>query len=200
VKNLQKQDLNSCRLNQESKGVNALNNRALSIRLMPTVGVLLFGLISSGCEQQRQEEISWQLPLSAPEDPHGSDVLQQMPDWATAVSGSAVLVLLEKNTARVYKSEVSVGDTAVILSTEITVLGAASGLRLKSGSYINDGKVDNPAVFVEVTEQGTTVYRGWLYEKFPELFGPDAATWKLWLEVLHIDALPEQNEDSRKRS
>jgi len=150
------------------------------------LGILVCALALSACDQRESEEIKWQLPLSAPDDPHGADVLQDIPGWAIEAKGSAVIVLLEKSTARIHKSNVDIGDRILLFDLEIKVLGAASGLRLKSGSYIEDENVDNPAVFVEVSERGKWLYRGWLYREFPELFGPDSASWKLWLQDLHM--------------
>lgn len=172
------------------------SNPSLFASFMPVMALVAVAVSFSACEQQGPEEISWQLPLSAPEDPHRSDVLQVMPDWAASAVGSVDIALLEKNTARLYKANLAVKGETKLLNTEIKVLGAAAGLRLKSGSYINDEKVDNPAVFVEVSEQGKMVYQGWLYKNFPELFGPDSAEWKLWLEDLHLETiLPELNEE-----
>jgi len=163
---------------------------------MSVMALIAVTVSFSACEQQGPEEISWQLPLIAPEDPHGSDVSQVMPDWAASAVGSVDIALLEKNTARLYKANLAVKGESMLLNTEIKVLGAAAGLRLKSGSYINDEKVDNPAVFVEVSEHGKMIYQGWLYKNFPELFGPDSAEWKLWLEDLHLETvLPELNEE-----
>ncbi len=160
--------------------------RRLTVGPVQVVAILTTVLILSACDQNEPEEIEWQLPLSAPEDPHGADVSQEMPQWAANAEGSAVIALLEKNTARVYRSRVHIGETISLLGVEIHIMGAASGLRFKSGSYIEDENVDNPAVFVEVTEKGELVYRGWLYKEFPELFGPDSADWKLWLQDLQL--------------
>jgi len=182
---------------RRAKGMDAWSNPSLSANFMRVMALIAVTISFSACEQQGPEEISWQLPLTAPEDPHGSDVSQKMPDWAASVSGSVVLALLEKNSTRVYKADIAIGDETMLLNTDIKVLGASAGLRLKSGSYINDEKVDNPAVFVEVSEQGKMIYQGWLYRNFPELFGPDSAEWKLWLEDLHLETvLPELNEDN----
>jgi len=181
---------------RKAKGMDAWSNPSLFASFMPVMALIAVAVSFSACEQQGPEEISWQLPLIAPEDPHGSDVSQVMPDWAASAVGSVDIALLEKNTARLYKANLAVKGETKLLNTEIKVLGAAAGLRLKSGSYINDEKVDNPAVFVEVSEQGKMIYQGWLYKNFPELFGPDSAEWKLWLEALHLEAvLPELNEE-----
>ncbi|MFQ5356214.1 MAG: DUF2155 domain-containing protein [Mariprofundaceae bacterium] len=172
------------------------SNPSLSARFLLALGILLCALMLSSCEQRDSEEIKWQLPLSAPEDPHGASVSQDIPGWAVEAEGSAVIVLLEKSTARVHKSSIDIGDRILLFGLEIKVLGAAGGLRLKSGSYIDDENVDNPAAFVEVFEHGKELYRGWLYSEFPELFGPDSSSWKLWLQDLHL----QKKADTSARS
>jgi len=73
-----------------------------------------------------------------------------------------------------------------------------NGLRLKSGSYIEDENVHNPAAFVEISREDRQVYRGWLYQEFPELFGPDMENWKLSLRglVIRQDDTQEDGEVS----
>jgi len=155
-------------------------------------------LLATGCDQQKSGKIEWQLPLSAPEDPHGAETSQSLPQWATQYQGTATISLLQKSTARVRHVQVMLGDTASLDGVDIRLLGLAEGLRIKSGSYIDDQNVHNPAAFVDVEDHGKEVYRGWLYQEFPELFGPDMADWKVSLEHITIAASPEsenQNPD-----
>jgi len=143
-------------------------------------------LIMVGCGQQGAEKIEWQLPLSAPSDPHGARIQQNLPSWAANQMGHASLMLLQKSTARLTPIDLDIGDESETGTIRIRLLGLAKGLRLKAGSYIDDENVHNPAAFVEVSLADKMIYRGWLYQEFPELFGPDMADWKLWLKNISI--------------
>jgi len=143
-------------------------------------------LLIVGCGQQESEQIEWQLPLSAPSDPHGSRVQQDLPDWAAEQTGHADLMLLQKSTTRLTPIGLDIGGEFDVGKIHLRLLGLANGLRLHSGSYIDDENVHNPAAFVEVSLAGKMIYRGWLYQEFPELFGPDMADWKLGLKSINI--------------
>jgi len=149
-------------------------------------------LMIAGCEQQKSEQIAWQLPLSAPSDPHGAAVQQNLPTWIANQMGHASLMLLQKSTARLMPVELDMGGEFKLGDVHIKLLGLVNGLRLQSGSYIDDKNVHNPAAFVEVSLAGKMVYRGWLYQEFPELFGPDMTDWKLWLKSINIQS-PEED-------
>jgi len=148
-------------------------------------------LIMVSCGQQKSEQIEWQLPLSAPSDPHGSKTEQDLPGWVAGQVGHASLILLQKNTARLMPVELDMGGESEVGNVHFKLLGVANGLRLKSGSYIDDKNVHNPAAFVEVTLADKMIYRGWLYQEFPELFGPDMTDWKLWLKSITIQSSVE---------
>jgi len=57
---------------------------------------------------------------------------------------------------------------------------------VKNKAFLNDQNVDNPAALVEIRQDDKLIYRGWLYEKFPELFGMDNSEWKVWLKSITI--------------
>ncbi|MDQ6971608.1 MAG: DUF2155 domain-containing protein [Mariprofundaceae bacterium] len=135
------------------------------------------------------------MPLAAPNDPHGAAVAQHLPDWAVRTQGKAELVLLEKETARRFTLQLESGTDTAFHGMHFRLLGLATGLRMKSGSYIDDENVHNPAAFVEVSRDKRQIYRGWLYQEFPELFGPDMADWKLWLKGLGISQIDPAPED-----
>ncbi len=143
-------------------------------------------LLLNGCGDDKTSQIDWQLPLAAPNDPHGVSVNQMLPPWAELQTGSAELVLLQKGTARLFTVKLESGQQVDFQDMHFRLLGLADGLRMKSGSYIEDKNVHNPAAFVEVSREGRQIYRGWLYQEFPELFGPDMEDWKLWLRGLVI--------------
>ncbi len=157
------------------------------------VAVVAACLLLGGCDRQQPQTIAWQLPLEAPTDPHGADARQNLPDWAARAGGQAELMLLAKHTARTTSVPLRMGQTFAAAGISIRLMGLARGLRIRSGAYIDDENVHNPAAFVEVGRDGKVVYRGWLYQDFPELFGPDLADWKLWLKSVSIDAPPGED-------
>ncbi len=148
-------------------------------------------LLVVGCEQQQSEQIAWRLPLSAPSDPHGATVQQNLPTWIANQMGHASLMLLQKSTTHITPIDLDMGGEFQVGDIHLKLLGLVSGLRLQAGSYIDDKNVHNPAAFVEVTQAGKMIYRGWLYQEFPELFGPDMRDWKLWLKSISIQSLEE---------
>jgi len=143
-------------------------------------------LMLSACEQQKPEQIQWQLPLEAPADPHSSNQNVTVPDWAIARQGEAELVWLQKTTTRITHAKLALGGRTSIQDWDIRLLGLASGLRVKNKAFLNDENVDNPAALVEINRDGKLIYRGWLYENFPELFGLDDPEWKVWLKGITL--------------
>ncbi len=168
------------------------SNPSLSAMIFAPFVLVLCCLVLAGCGQQRPKQIKWQLPLSAASDPHGASVRQVLPEWAAGQTGHADLVLLQKSTTRLTPVGLAIGGEWEAGNIHIKLLGLAKGLRIKAGSYIDDKNVHNPAAFVEVSMAKKMVYRGWLYQEFPELFGPDMVDWKLWLKSISIQT-PAEN-------
>jgi len=149
-------------------------------------------LMLPSCEQQKPEQIQWQLPLEAPADPHSASQNITVPDWAVARQGEAELVWLQKNTTHVTHATLALGASTTVQDWDIRLLGLASGLRVKNKAFLNDENVDNAAALVEISRNGKVIYRGWLYEKFPELFGLDDPEWKVWLKGITLQPAPQQ--------
>ena len=154
--------------------------------MKPLALIAITLLMLSACEQKQPDKIQWQLPLQAPDDPHSGNGDATVPEWASAIQGEAEVVWLQKNTTRRFTTKLVMGGSAMVQNWEIRLLGLASGLRVQNKAFLNDEKVDNPAAFVEVSRNGKTVYRGWLYKKFPELFGMDDPEWKIWLKGITL--------------
>ncbi|MDT8376420.1 MAG: DUF2155 domain-containing protein [Mariprofundaceae bacterium] len=171
--------------------------KLLKLFVLPLVTVSL--LLLSGCGDDDRETIKWQLPLTAPDDPHGGQIDQRvLPEWASAVEGIASLMFLQTTTARSFDVEVAMGEKTMLHDWDVTLLGLARGLRTQAGAFIDDENVHNPAAFVELTYKGELVYRGWLYQEFPELFGPDTPGWKLWLKAVTVRAPLEEGIDETR--
>jgi len=145
-------------------------------------------LMSAGCEQQKPEKIQWQLPLEAPADPHAMQSHVAVPDWATARQGDADFVWLQKSTTHLFHTKLALGGAMDVENWHITLLGLASGLRIKNSAFIDDENMHNPAALVEISRSGNVIYRGWLYQEFPELFGLDDPEWKVWLKGITLRA------------
>jgi len=144
-------------------------------------------LLISGCEQKQSEQIQWQLPLEAPNDPHSIQVsTTPVPEWAIARQGGAEIVWLQKTTTKTFTTGLTLGGGTQLKNLDIQLLGLASGLRLKNNTFLNDENIDNPAALVAIRQNDKLIYRGWLYEKFPELFGMDNPEWKVWLKSITI--------------
>ncbi len=162
------------------------SNPSLSAILM-WLALIFTVLLLCSCDQQKPEQqIQWQLPLATPQDPHGASTAQALPDWAKAVHGSASIALLHTDTAQTFDVDVSEGKAVESGGFTIRLLGLAQGLRIKSGAFIDDKNVHNPAAFVEISQDGKAIYHGWLYQDFPEMFGPDTVDWKIWVKDISI--------------
>ena len=145
-------------------------------------------LMLSGCEQKQADQIEWQLPLEAQDDPHGSQSLDAVPEWAVTQAGEAELVWLEKSTTKIILSTVTLGTAVQVKEWDVQLLGLATGLRVENSTFLNDENVHNPAAFVQLSKDGVIHYRGWLYQNFPELFGMDDLEWKVWLKGITLRA------------
>jgi hypothetical protein len=157
-------------------------------RLKKLVLISIAVLMVSDCEQQQIEQIQWQMPLGAPEDPHGSShsVSSTVPYWATVRQGDAEVVWLQKNTTLKMSTKTALGGVSHVEGWNIRLLVLATGLSVKDKAFLNDKNVDNAAALVEIRHGGKIMYRGWLYEKFPELFSMDDPEWKVWLKGITL--------------
>jgi len=155
---------------------------------IPLISLIIsLALLITACEQKQSDQIQWQLPLEAPEDPHGAQQNSaSVPEWAVAQQGEAKIVWLQKNTSKILTTTIALGGATRIQKWDIQLLGLASGLRVKNKAFLNDQNVDNPAALVEIRQDNKLIYRGWLYEKFPELFGMDNPEWKVWLKSITL--------------
>lgn len=154
--------------------------------------MLAVAMLFSACDDNSHDKIQWQLPLTAPQDPHGGQSDQSLvPEWASAVEGSVKLMFLKTTTAQAFTIEMIKGEKKMFHDWDIQLLGLAKGLRIQNGTFIEDENVHNPAAFVELSLKNEPVYRGWIYQEFPELFGPDTPGWKLWLKAVTVRA-PQQ--------
>jgi hypothetical protein len=165
-------------------------------RILRILSVLILALVCSACEQTQPDHIQWQLPLEAPDDLHGGQQFSgDAPEWATARNGEAELVWLQKSTTRLFHVRLALGGMTQLQGWDVRLLGLATGLRIDNGTFLNDKNVDNAAALVEISRDGKLIYRGWLYEKFPELFGMDDPEWKVWLKGIMLEPASEQKNN-----
>ncbi|MDX8411487.1 MAG: DUF2155 domain-containing protein [Mariprofundaceae bacterium] len=154
----------------------------------------------AACGKDDGEQIQWQLPLTVPPDPHGAAISDALPEWAQQATGEAYIEALAKDEARSSNMQLSMGGSASAFGINIELLGLARGLRMKSGAYIDDTNVHNPAAFIEVKEGDAVLYRGWLYQEFPEMFGPDLAKVKLLLKSVSLEEAETTDDQQSARS
>ncbi len=152
---------------------------------------LLGLLFLSACQQQEHHEIQWQLPLDSQHDKHANPEQSPLPDWAKQRQGSIRLLLLNTQTTQKASLELSSEQTAEALHYHITLLGLATGLRWDGKQLSDQQQQDNPAAFIEIQRHNKVLYRGWVYQKFPELFGPDIKGLHLWLKMVKVRAVPQ---------
>ena len=168
------------------------SNPSLSAIFMWIGLIAMVIFLCTGCDQKQEAGIDWQLPLQAPQDLHASQNVEVVPAWASLRKGSIVLSFLHKNTARVTDVQVVKGQEMTSKGWTIRVLGLAQGLRVESGAFLDDENVHNAAALVELIRDGKLKYRGWLYQDFPELFGLDDPSWKVWLKEIDIQPVLEE--------
>jgi hypothetical protein len=161
--------------------------------------LLLMVLALAGCDdQQKKDHIQWELPMTAPSDPHGTQLDQLVPPaWAAAEKGTATLVFLHKTTTRTDTVELASDQEVEFKGWHVKLLGLARGLQVKSGAFIEGENVHNPAAFVEMAKGNEVVYRGWLYQEFPEMFGPDDSEWKVWLKQVMVRPAPQDGATTK---
>ena len=157
-----------------------------SIRFVALPLACVSVLLLNACDDHKTSKIEWQLPLQVPEDTHGGKQDLVLPEWAALVPGDAEFVGLQKDTTQLFPVRIALGGAVSVEDWEIQLLGLASGLRIQNKTFLNDENVDNPAAFVRISRDGKPVYTGWLYAKFPELFGLDDPEWKVWLKGITL--------------
>jgi hypothetical protein len=169
------------------------SNPSLSAMLVRVLLALGLSIFLTACDGEKVREIEWQLPLSVPNDPHASSEGNELPDWAELMQGKAKVVFLQKSTARLFAVEIENGSVKELGDWHIQLQGLALGLRVKDHTFINDEQVPNPAAFITLRQNGALMYKGWLYQDFPELFGMDNSDWKVWVEDVTVP--PSSQED-----
>ena len=173
------------------------SNPSLSAMLLRTLLMFLLAIGVTACDGEKAKEIEWQLPLSVPTDPHASSEGNQLPEWASTIEGHAKIVFLEKSTTRIFEVELTNGSKQTVNNWTVELQGLAQGLRVKGHAFINDEHVNNPAGFVTLHDGDALIYKGWLYQDFPELFGMDNSHWKVWInDVTMPPSSPEDETGS----
>ena len=172
------------------------SNPSLSAMLVRFLLAISLTFTIAACDGEKAKEIEWQLPLSVPTDPHASNEGDQLPEWATTVQGHAKIVFLEKTTTRINVVELENGSQGMFKNWTFQLQGLAQGLRVKGHTFINDKNVHNPAGFVTLYDGESLMYKGWLYQDFPELFGMDNSRWKVWIKDVTVPPSSQEDDTS----
>ncbi len=160
--------------------------------MIPATGFLrvLFFLLPwwlTACGGNDVAQIEWMIPMQPSQDQHSTSSLDgEVPTWAVHRGMAADLMLLHKRQARHWRYHVTEENPLHRDALRIELLGVSQHLRIGPDGYFEDEAIDNPAAYVRILKQGHTVYQGWLYQNFPELFGLDDPDWQVWLRGVQL--------------
>jgi len=151
--------------------------------------LLILPIAIFGCNEEAPQPIQWQLPLTTASDPHQSSQHGSLPRWATQQQGSIRLRLLATNSDKQYPLTIPMHGEASVQDIAVRLTGLAHGLRVHNGGLIfDDPKTNNPEAFIEIRRNHQLLFSGWIYRDFPEMFTPDIAGWKFFLDDATIRA------------
>jgi len=103
--------------------------------------------------------------------------------------GEVDLIALQTSTARRFIVHVPLNGEPVQgpEGWQIRAFGGAQRVRWRDGAWHEDASgVENPAAVIEIRRHGKSIYRGWMFANFPELFGPALRDWKFWIEAIRF--------------
>jgi len=156
---------------------------------------LILPVIITACNQEPPQPIQWQLPLTTATDPHRATHNTTLPNWASLREGSVHLRLLSTTSGKQYPLLIPMRGEASAQDIIVRLTGLANGLRTHSGGLMfDDPEVTNPAAFIEIHRNQKLLFSGWIYREFPEMFTPDIAGWKFFLDDAIIRPLSHQTE------
>jgi hypothetical protein len=156
---------------------------------MKTMKVIAIGLVLSvifvGCKKKEEQPVPktpmQQAPMSVPMQP------SMAPHGTVGPKVEKKILVPDSVKAKWNKVKFAIQDKASKKSSEYTVnVGSEfkvpnTNLRIVVGEFLPDFRMDeatitsasdmpnNPAVRVEVFENGKTIFKGWLYSKFPTI-------------------------------
>jgi len=151
-------------------------------------------LLSLGACQKKEEQPVPKTPIQSPlaqpsdlnqpmppkgpmADPHGDMVKKeqktvQVPEDIKKSWGKVKLVFTDKAAKKSKEYIVDLGSELVIPGTDLKVTVGEFLPDFKiMGSTITSGsnEPNNPGVRVEISEKGKSIFKGWLYSKFPDM-------------------------------
>lgn len=95
----------------------------------------------------------------------------KIPEEVTKTWKSATLDIIDKTSGKKVKEfKVHNGETVKYGGLEIKVLYIVPHLVFDNGYTSGSNEPQNPAVLVEVKENGKTIYAGPIYQKFPRMY------------------------------
>lgn len=96
---------------------------------------------------------------------------------------SATIDIVDKTSGKVAKEvKVKSGETVSFKGLEIKVLYVVPHLVLDSGYTSATNEPQNPAILVEVKENGKTIYAGPIYQKFPHMYNINHPRYEIILK------------------
>jgi hypothetical protein len=157
--------------------------------MIKTIKVIAVGLVLSvivvGCKKKEEQPVPktpmQQAPMSTPMQtsmsPHGTagpkvEKKILVPDSVKAKWNKVKFIIEDKASKKSSEYTVNIGSEFKVPNTN---------LKIVVGEFLPDFRMDeatitsasdlpnNPAVRVEVFENGKTIFKGWLYSKFPTI-------------------------------
>lgn len=152
-----------------------------------TMCILVFVFVFS-CQKKDEKQPIPQVPIqqaqsdsqktkeSTMTSPHGpikrTEKKVEVPETVKKKWTKAVIVIEDKKTGKKTEQTVPIGAEVPLKDTKLT---------LRTGEFLPDFKMtetaittaslelNNPALRVEILEGGETIFKGWLYLKFPDV-------------------------------
>ncbi|MBI3592346.1 MAG: DUF2155 domain-containing protein [Nitrospirae bacterium] len=157
--------------------------------------LLVVSIMAVGCKKKEEQPVPkapMQAPMQTPMSPHGDGGMAPKTEKTVVVPDivkgkwSKVKLVLEDKTSK--KSS----EYAVNLKSELKIPN--TNLKVVVGDFLPDFKMgestltsgsnepNNPAVNVEVFEDGKSIFKGWLFAKFPTMHPLEHAKYALTLK------------------
>ena len=141
------------------------------------VSLSLATLLLPGCHRQEGKGVVTAAPITAAVNPHpgmgtaGQEAAVQVPAAVKAKWKAMKIGLLDLATKQETPYVVKADSDVAIPGTGLTLraLALVPDFTMDNGVITSRGEAaNNPAAQIQVTEGGKTIFRGWLFVRFPE--------------------------------
>ncbi len=153
---------------------------------------LLFSLLVLfvlGCQKKEEKQPIPQVPIQQPSqaetqkpsegsmmNPHGTvkrtEKKVEVPESVKKKWTKAVIIIEDKKSGKKSEQTVNIGSEVALGDSKLTLRTAEflPDFRMTENSITTaSAELNNPALRVEITENGKSIFKGWLYSKFPDV-------------------------------